>query len=506
MTVAPVEQYLPTMGGDTIKANLTEALNCLGTRRKAIDRNWRYYDGNHPQLWMTERLRRVFGPLYEGALQTNLCELAVEAVVRRLEVTGWADKHPAEVEEPPGGTDPETSTAAVADAAVNFANAQWEANRLDLEQEELYRAAQVAGEHYAMVWPRYTDDVGSTVQAKDDNGIPLYDIVLADARTVYVKLGPRGQRLWAVQVWLDVDARCWRAVVYYPDEIVRLRTQPTQAAGRGPSRDWPQRADRFLLDPDDGGGQNPMGVVAVYRFARDKAGRSRLRHLIPIQDKINKLEANKMVAAEFLAWRQRYILSAQDIPDDQLRPAPGSVLVLDPGGDGVEGNQAPTKVGEFSATDLSNYDGATKSEIEMFFTVAQLPKHLMVNPGTEPSGDAVKADEGPFVALCDDWAQMLTGTWEDIMADLGADVRPQWDDTEVANGQATALEVKTLTDAGVPVDLALKKAAGWSDDELDELRDGKAKADQAAATAQANAGALALQAFDQGRGALALNE
>lgn len=501
--------YQPTHDPLTVLANLKEALDALAARRREIVRCWRYYDGNHPQLWMTERLRRVFGPLYEGSLQTNLCELAVEAPVRRLQVTGWTAKHPPEADEPAGdGSDPDASAATppAEQSAVTFAQAQWDANRLDLEQEELYRSAQVAGEHYVMVWPRYElDDLGrpTAVQATNDDGTPLYDMVLADARCVYVKYGPRGQRLWAAQIWLDIDARCWRAVIYYPDEIVRRRTPPTQVGGRGPSSEWPQRADRFTPDPDDPGGPNPLGVVGVYRFARDKAGRSRLRQLIPIQDKINKLEANKMVAAEFLAWRQRYILSAQDIDDDKLRPSPGSVLVLDPGGDGEEGNVPATKVGEFAATDLSNYDGATQKEIEHFFTVAQLPKHLLVNPGADPSGDAVRADEGPFVALVDDYAQMFGGTWADIMTDLGApDVIPQWADTEVANGTSSATEVKTLVDAGVPVDLAMRHVYGWDEDLLDQLRAGKLAADQQTATAHAQAGAMALAAFDQGRGAL----
>lgn len=480
MTVVAVEPeaepaWEPSRDLATIRGHLAVAVPALARRTRRINLLWRYHDGDHPQLWMTQKFRRLFGRTFESSLGDNYCELAVQAPLFRMAVTGWA--------KPTEGTP---------DAAVAGAAAQWEANELDIEQEELYRAVMVAGEAYLIAWPR-TDENGQ--QVRSEAGVPLYDVVLQDARNVYLRTGTtRRDRRWAAKVWWEEDERRWRATLYYGDELVRLRAPVHNGATSRPAC---PKADMFELDPDDPGGENPAGKVLVFRFARDKRGRSRLHSLLPVQDKINKLAANKMVAAEFLAWRQRVIMTTEDIPDDKLRPEPGAVLLIDPGGDTEDGNAPATRVYEWAATELDNYDKGKQAEVDTFFTLALLPRHLMVNPGTSPSGDAVRADEGPFVSMILDMTTMMTASWRDLMTDLGYPAVPTWAEVESANGEALAREVQFLVNAGVPVEVAMEQVAGWDEERMKKLR--AAMADQARRNAEA--GAAALAAFDQGASA-----
>lgn len=456
------------------RARVGLALPKLRERRLVIDGAWRYYDGDHPPLWLTSKMASLFRGM-ATRLHDNLCEMAVDALLSRLEVTGWEDVPPLQL---PGQLGQQLPTAEGVMAAA--ATALWGMNSLDLEQEELYRHALVSSVGYVLVWP-------------GEDGQP--EIVQQDPRTIYVEYGSmrRDDRLWAVKCWWDQEAVRWRANLYekgqlgQPSTVVRLlQTQ------RGNAESIPDGPNGFTIDPDDPGGPSglPTSDVPLVPFQRRRDGRSRLHNLTPIQDKINKLAANKLVAAEFAAFRQRVFITTQQLPDNAISNAPDRAIVLDPGTP-----DAPTSVHEFAVTELANYDDAITAEVGKFFTVAQLPRHLIVGTGSaSPSGEAIKADEGPFVQLVDSWVARLGASWQDVMALLGVQARPVWAETATHHDLTTAQTVKGFTDAGAPLGLVLARYAGWSEEEVAE-----AQAEASAREAQAAAaGAVALAAFDQG--------
>lgn len=451
-----------------VRRDLTKGLAELAAKRADIDLSERYWGGDHPKLWLTDRLRRVFDKEFAGRrLGDNFCRLVIEAAVQRLEILGWE------------GVEIRTQAGALQPGSPEEAEAVWDDNDLDGGgQEELWRLAGYAGEAYVIVWPR-------------DPG-PGYDVAVNDPRLVHIEFASRrrSDRSWATKVWHDGAA--WRANVYYPDEVVRFVTDPMKAGSR-------PKEERFRLDPDDAGGPHDFGAVPVVRFAQAQARWSRLADVIPVQDKINKLGINKMVTAESLAFPQRYILTADEtLKDDTLRAGPGAFWRFDPGGAENEEGKAdpPTKVGQFDAADLSKYDGAIDSEVDKLFTIAPLPKHMRVNPGAGgPSGDAIKADEGPFVAMVKDLQQLYGASTRDVMALCGLNVAPVWGDPEVHNIESQARSVLALVQAGVPVTIAVARVARWTDIEVAEL-EAAVKAVQAQ---QASAGAAALRAADQGR-------
>jgi hypothetical protein len=143
---------------------------------------------------------------------------------------------------------------------------------------------------------------------------------------------------------------------------------------------------------------------------------------------------------------------------------PNRALILDPGS--TEDGSAATSIWEGSATELSNFDNSIDKEVFKLFTKAYLPSHMMVNPGSIPSGDAIEADEGPYVEMILDSHEWLGSSHKDLFELLGIDTEPQWRNPAVRSETSEATTVKTYIDAGVPLPVALKKYAGWTEEEL----------------------------------------
>ena len=230
----------------------------------------------------------------------------------------------------------------------------------------------------------------------------------------------------------------------------------------------------FGPDPQDPGGPHGMGQVPVVRFSRNFQGRSRLDDAIPIQDRINKLTADKIVAAEFGAFPQRWALTHDEPPDRALRAGPGAVWTfaptsVDPEPGGAR-EPATTSVGQFPTTQLGNYDSTIQREVEAFFTLAELPRHLLVSPTGLLTGEAIKADEGPMVAAVRGWIKAFTAAWKQVMDLAGATVDDvAWQSVEVHNEMTQAEVYVALTQGGFPPQLAAQIALDLPQDMLDQL-------------------------------------
>ncbi len=401
------------------RTDLAEAVLDLRRKTPLITLYRAYYHGDHHRWWLTDKLRQMFAGLADDVGIENWCGLVVDQPVQRLNVDALDGDQAA--------------TALFVD------------QDLDRDQGDLYTDVYVAGEGFLVA---YQGDHGIEIDVNDPTEIS------------WPATRKRAPRV-ATKVWPDLVERRWRATLYYAVDVVRL-AGPKLGVG---SYIVPE-ANAFLVDEDDPGGEHGFDEVPVIRFALNRAGISRLKAVRRIQDRINKLEANKMVAAEFGAFQQRWFLTTQKLDDGAVEARPDLAVVLDPGG-GTD--VAPTQVGAFPATELANYDQSISAEVSKLFSVACLPRHLLVNSGTALSGDAIRADEGPFVQSVVDAQKSLGASWSDLFELLGFDATPVWQD---ANHQDAGIElatVKTAVDAGMPLDVALKYLANWGDEQLAEL-------------------------------------
>lgn len=412
--------------------HLKKAIDYLRIKTVKINRNWRYYDGEHPRVWLTDAIRDQLDDYLVCNMAENYCDVAVDAPVKRLNVTGFVQPDDNSIE-------------------VEAANVIWEDNDLEQAQKDVYTEARCTGEAFLFAWK----------DEEKDSGI---DATLVDSRQVWwPDDAHRNKPARVVRVWADEEDGVWRATMYYKYVVVRLVGPKIKSI----IESYPQPR-YFSVDPEDAGGEHGFEDVPVIRFARHRKRRSIIDAISPIQDKINKLSANMMVAAEFSAYRKTVIMTQQTIDDGDLKFRPNRALVLDPGG--TEG-EAPTSIWEGAATELVNYDDRINGYIDKLFTKAVLPGHLKVKSNsTLPSGAAYEADEGPFVEDVGDMQDVYGESWHDFFElCLGVDVKPQWRNPKVSSDTDEVVNVAAAVGAGVPLALALRKYAGWTDEEIKEL-------------------------------------
>lgn len=427
--------------------HLKKALDDLKVKRVRIDKDWLYYDGEHPKVWLTDSIRDKLDDELVTNMAENWCDTAVDAPIKRLRVEGFTVKLEGQAKKEESD-DPTQS---------NQAQNVWEDNDLELAQKDIYTASRCTGESFVFAW-------------KDDEKEFGIDAVVNDARNVWwPDDAHRSKPTRVIKVWADEDDGVWRATCYYKYVVVRL--VGPRLKDQGSTDDYMPQARYFEPDPADPGGEHGFEDVPVFRFARAKKRRSLISQISTIQDKINKLAANLLVTAEFNAWRKMIVMTQQAVEDDDLKMRPNRILVLDPGGG--EDGAAPTSIWEGSATDLSIYSNEQDKLIDKLFTKACLPGHLKIKAEREvPSGAAYEADEGPFTEDILDMSKSYGATWVDFFqVVLGIEVTPQWANPHIKSDKDEADTVKVYTDAGVPLELALKKYAGWTDKELEELAD-----------------------------------
>src|SRR5690606_8556184 len=120
------------------------------------------------------------------------------------------------------------------------------------------------------------------------------------------KAGTRRERAAALKKWLDESGHIY-ATVYLPDAVYKFETEQTidQLDTTDPDRvAWRERTGvPFRTD-------NPLRVVPVVPLLNNPTllgeGRSDLEQVIPVQDAVNKLLSDMIVASEFAAFRQRW--------------------------------------------------------------------------------------------------------------------------------------------------------------------------------------------------------
>lgn len=368
--------------------------------RQTGDRHHRdYYFGHHRLTFATQKFLNAFGPLVQ-AFADNLCGTVVDAVADRLEIEGFAA---------------ESGDTTLTDTAWKL----WLANRMDRRAGEAHQEALIAGDAFVVVWP------GA------DNAPVLYPN-RADSMTVSYDQETPGKIVTAAKLWL-VGNRA-RMNMYYPDRIEKYVTAgtvqglPDTAKGMVeyvvPGEPWPL--------------PNPYGAVPVFHLANNAAtgqmGRSELADILPLQDALNKTNADRLVAAEFMALPQRYMIGIEPTIDpDTGRPIPMFV----PGADRIWQTGAPdAKFGQFDAAELSQLREESADWRLEICRVSGVPLHyLMLQTGDFPSGEAQRAAETRFLKKVEDRQGAFGTAWQDIInfamqvaGFTDATLRPVWKD------------------------------------------------------------------------------
>jgi hypothetical protein len=362
----------------------------LLARAPLVDKFERYYDGDHPLSFVTSEYRQEFSAMLRG-VSDNWMPLVVDAVEERLHVEGFRMG-----EDPAGDKD---------------AWRIWQENSLDADSELLHSTALQTGASYALVWYGDGDRPEITVEH------PAQVIIAYES-------GSQRKRAAALKSWVDEWTGDIRANVYLPDGIYKFVSRRqvtiseyTTPTGRNRSLD----ALGAMWAPLGGDAEyvpNPLGVVPMVEFRNRPRmlgdGRSEIADVISVQNQINKLVCDMLVAAEFSAFKQRWATGIE-IPRD---PMTGKDLFEFPAAIdrlwSTENDGA--KFGEFGETDLGNYVGALENRVQSLASRTRTPPHyLLGSSGSFPSGESLKATETGLIAKCRSRQRHFGEAHEEIM-------------------------------------------------------------------------------------------
>ena len=344
-------------------------LGGLAARMPTIRKCEDYYLGKHRMAFTTAQFREHFGALF-AAFSDNWCDLVVDACAERLRVEGFRF-----------GSDSDAD-----DAAWEI----WQRNGLDAEADMAHTDAIKLGTTYALV-------------GQDDAGLATIQVEPADKAIVYVDPAMGRHRLAGLRHWKD-EWGVEHCVLYTPADIVWWRKEDETAA-------WAE---------DVGSGSNPLNAVPLVPLANaptltNRLGRSDIERVMPLQDAVNKLCGDMIIASEFAAFPQRWATGIE-LP---INPATGEKMAPDflGGAERVWGVEAvDAKFGNFLVSDLGIYVRAIEMLIQHVAAQTRTPPHyLLGSSGTFPSGESLKATETGLVAKVRRKMLSFGEGWEEAM-------------------------------------------------------------------------------------------
>ncbi len=293
----------------------------------------------------------------------------------------------------------------------------WQSNGLDADSQLAHLEALIAGESYALVWPNDKD-------AKT----PRITVEHASQFIICPSVADHRRAAAALKRYIDEDS-FEVAYLYLPDKVYRFRSQTRNRQGTlHASPRWVPE-DRPNVDPPEV--DNPFGRVSAvplinrprllgarYRNKRLGLGESEIRNVIPLQDAVNKLIADLMVASEFGAFRQRWATGI-DVPinpetNEPIEPFKAAVDRLWIG-QSAEDSEVEVKFGEFEQTDLRIFVSAIEMLVQHTASQSRTPPHYFYLSGNFPSGESIKSAETGLVAKGRRKTRYFGEAWEDVM-------------------------------------------------------------------------------------------
>jgi hypothetical protein len=402
-----------------------------------------YYEGDQDLSFATTRFKEHYGGLFKE-LAVNICGVIVQAMVERMKVQGISI--PAS-EEQPRAYDEE-------------AWAMWQRNNLDSHSQEHHTVTATSGYGYATVWAN--DDDWAVIAVED----PLQMIV------AYTSDAPR-KRTAALKRWVDEWTGYQFATLYLPDSIHKFRSDRQSENMTLDTGRWVERGASMV---------NPLGVVPVVEFLNDPTvrgdGRSEIKSIVPIQDAINKLVCDMILASEFAAYPQRWAVGLEPTIGPDGKPTKPFEAALERV---WSTKSADAKFGQFQPADLTNYVKAKESLLQDAAFQSRTPRHYFTQSGQSPSGDALKSSETGLVAKVKDREVPLGESWEEVFR-LGylAEGKPEkarawdaeikWQDPEYrTEGELTDAVVKQHKSGLVPWEFAVERL-GYSPQDIEKMR------------------------------------
>jgi len=371
-------------------------VDSLDREKDEMDEARDYYDGDQDIKYATEEFQKAFGDLF-GDLKANWCDVAISATEERLEM----DRIVFRSEE--GAEMDEESTAAVQKVL--------RANDIDTLENELYSSAMVEKRSAVIVWPGEEDDDQDVLVTPNRGQV---------VKVVYEDDNPQRPML-AIKKWRTEVGEVF-LTLYTPDFVYKYKV-PKNFADL--SDDITNQSTYELSGwqrrkPNETGDSewplpNPFSRIPIVEFHARK-NRSELKSLLPIQDAVNKVLINMLVAADYASHSQTFIISTAAAPDGGWKRRPGEIWQVPPEVD-LDGKALPTAVGSLPSEDPSNFISIIEHLLAEFSNLSATPGYYIFNSnsqsgrGDAPSGDSLKISETTLIKKIEKYQQRYDLPW-----------------------------------------------------------------------------------------------
>ncbi|MFT4127345.1 MAG: phage portal protein [Gordonia sp. (in: high G+C Gram-positive bacteria)] len=437
-------------------------------RAPGFDLRQRYYEGEQALPYAPQGVSREYLELRKQST-ANWCAPAMDAPVQRMEAESISDDD--------GKPDRD-------------AWSDWVAFDLETRQKIVWTQMILHGAGMMSVSKTST---ARRVAARIEN-----------RRRVYLHPHPEDpfEAQWAVKMWSETmrpPTALWVpnaaltaasktvAVVYDAAECVRFERPDVVPDAVG---GWVQ-----VSSVAHGLGEVPF-VQFGHNVDADAGAHSGIDQLMPMQDAINTIRFNTLLAMQFSAYRQRVVVGY----DPLLRDANGEILyvtddagapVLDPktgqpipqlaspGRIGVDRllafPGADTKVFDLAESNLQNYVSVYTKFLNDFFSKAQVPPQYGIDRMANLSGDALAGAESTLTSLVADLKREANAGVRKMfrLVDAARGVEPrdrriEWADTEPRSFAQIVDGVTKLIASDFPRRAAWDMLPGATPAKLDE--------------------------------------
>lgn len=396
--------------------------------RPALDLLDDYYRGKHRMAFATDRWREAFAGMLE-LLRDNWCRIVVDASTERLVVDGFRFGESTETDE---------------DAAR-----VWQRNGLDAEAVLAHETAIKLGTAYLVVG--LDEDSRASIIVEDPRR----------ARVAFDPARPR-RRAAGVHTYVDENRSEWCHVWTPGAWSLYLRERRAPGAKESPARGWE------LVDRGAGPLEVPVIPLANSPVLGRRTGTSDLADVLPMQDAINKLTADMIVASEFAAFRQRWATGIEIPVQGDEEGEDGAAATDDPERAAFVAavsrlwtvESADAKFGEFSPTDLDNYVKAVELLVQHVAAQTRTPPHYLMGRIVNASAEALHAAEAGLVSKVRRKHLTFGEGWEDAirlaLSLEGKDVDPEnrgevvWRDPETRTEGERVDALTKLKSLGIP--------------------------------------------------------
>jgi hypothetical protein len=395
-----------------------------------------YYEGRHSLSFAQQKFREAFGGKFDGYWADNFCSLVVDSVAERLQVDGFRF-----TEDPEADAD-----------ALDI----WQRNGLDSDSDAAHTDALVQKAAYVTVWG-------------DSDGEPV--IIPENSHEMVVSYVPGSRRLIraalkrTVDEWGDVHGTLW-----LPGRVYTSTFPEGQHSWSDPE-EFPNKLKRVPVVP------------LLNRPRLNGKAHSELARIIPLQDAVNKVMVDALIASEMGAFPMRWATGLPLEDDENGKPLPPPFQAAL---DKMLHSESPdTKFGQFSVADLSNYVRLVEAIIQHIASVSRLPVHYMLQQsGQPPSGANIKSAEAGLVAKVKQRQRTYGEAWENVMRlafAVKGDARQHahnaetiWRDAEYRSEAEHIDALLKLSSLGVP-QRQLWEDAGYSPSQIERFEALKAQ-------------------------------